>query len=314
MTTLAATITQALDETSEIRSLALRPASGPVAFAPGAHIDVHLPGGLIRQYSLWNGSEDTDAYLIGVKREPKGRGGSATIHALKEGDQVQISAPRNSFELQPGAGPALLLAGGIGITPLLSMAQHLAVKGRAHRLHLFVRGLSHVPFRERLDALHGVAIHVGLAPPALDDVLAGLLRRTSRDAQLYLCGPRPFMDLVEAIAQSTGWSEDQIHLERFAADPEAEVGIAQDFDVVINSSGQMVHVNENQTIAEALDAAGVDVLTSCEQGVCGTCQTPVLSGQPDHRDDYLSAAEKAAGESIMICVSRCKAGPLVLDL
>ncbi|MCY4302655.1 MAG: PDR/VanB family oxidoreductase [Aestuariivita sp.] len=314
MTLNTVTVTRIWEETSDIRGLALRPNSGTIHFAPGAHVDLHLPGRIIRQYSLCNGPTDTDAYLIGVKYEPDGRGGSAAVHALHEGDQIQVSDPRTNFALIQDTGPALLLAGGIGITPLLSMAQHLASIGHTHTLHLFVRGLDHVPFRAQMETLPDAPIHVGLAPPALNDMLTGLLRRPAAGTHLYLCGPGPFMDLITTTAQAAGWPADQIHLERFSATPLTVARSDDSFTVILKHSGQTIHVSATQTIVEALEAAGVDVLTSCEQGVCGTCLTRVLKGTPAHRDHYLTTAEQATGESMMICVSRCKQGPLVLDL
>ncbi|MCY4304293.1 MAG: PDR/VanB family oxidoreductase [Aestuariivita sp.] len=314
MTLTTVTISHIWEETPDIRCLALRPDSGTIRITPGAHLNVHLTDGIIRQYSIWNGPEDTDAYLIGVKLDPQSRGGSVAMHALREGDRIQIGAPLTNFTLVPSSRPALLLAGGIGITPLLSMARHLAAGQHAHTLHLFVRGLDHVPFRKQLEALPDAPIHIGLAPPVLGDMLAGLLQHPTTEAHLYLCGPGPFMDLIMTTARATGWPADRIHLERFSVAPITVTRSTNSFNVVLKRSGKTVHVPENQTIVEALEAVGVNVLTSCEQGVCGTCLTRVLKGTPDHRDQYLSSNEQATGESMMICVSRCKHGPLVLDL
>ena len=314
MTLNTVTVSHIWEETPDIRCLALRPDRSPIRVIPGAHLNVHLTGGIIRQYSIWNGLEDTDAYLIGVKRDPKGRGGSVAMHALREGDRIQISAPVTNFTLVQSSRPALLLAGGVGITPLLSMAQHLTAGRHTHTLHLFVRGLNHVPFRSQLQTLPDAPIHVGLAPPVLDDMLTGLLRRRAAEAHLYLCGPGPFMDLVVKTAQVAGWPVDRIHLERFSAEPISIPNPGDSFDVILKQSGKTIRVFENQTIVEALESAGVNVLTSCEQGVCGTCLTRVLKGTPDHHDQYLSSTEQATGKSMMICVSRCKHGPLVLDL
>jgi len=305
-----ATITQVWDETPEIRCFALRPNAGTQPFEPGAHIDMHLPGGMIRQYSLWNG-QDRDTYLVGVKRQAEGRGGSEAMHTLQAGDQIEISAPRNNFALHEGPGPTLLLAGGIGITPLLSMARHLAAEGRDHRLCVFARGLDHVPFRTHLD---DAGCYVNLPPAEAVTALDGLMQDPDPSAHVYLCGPGPFMDAAETAAMRAGWLSDHIHLERFSA--EAPIRDADDtgFDVVLKSSGQTVHVSDDQTIVEALVAAGIDVLTSCEQGVCGACLTTVLDGTPEHYDQYLSAVEKAEGKSMMICVSRCASRRLLLDL
>lgn len=301
-------------ETPEIRCFDLKPEDGAVQIVPGAHIDVHLPCGLIRQYSLWNGPGETDTYRIGVKREAEGRGGSAAMHALQPGDRLEISAPRNNFALADSDGPALLLAGGIGITPLLSMARHLHARGQDHTLHLFARNAEHAPFLRELGDLPHAPVHLGLIPPTLDKVLAGLLADPDPQAHLYLCGPGPFMDLVERQAAIAGWPQARVHLERFSADPESIDTSGDTFEVILKQSGQRITVEEGQTIIEAMEEAGIVPLTSCEQGVCGTCMTTVIEGEPDHRDDYLSAAEKAAGNVIMPCVSRCKGKRLVLDL
>lgn len=313
--TRAVTVSRIWQETPEICCFELIPdQGGPVTFTPGAHIDVHLPNDLIRQYSLWNGPDDTQSYLIGVKREPHSRGGSVAVHNLVQGDKLQISDPRNNFELDAGDGPALLLAGGIGITPLLSMARHLNAKGRDHCLHLFARDAVHAPFQNELAVLPEAPVHLGLVPTALDRVLAGILDGPAPDAHLYLCGPGPFMDLAERQAALAGWTAAQVHLERFSADPNGLDNGGEGFEVLLKQSGKSICVEEGKTIIEAMEAAGIVHLTSCEMGVCGTCMATVIEGEPDHRDQYLNDTEKASGKVIMPCVSRCKGKRLVLDL
>ena len=314
--TLTVRIDRVWDETPEIRCFELRADNGthlPPA-DPGAHIDVHPAEGLVRQYSLWNGPDDRDRYLIGVKREPDSRGGSAAMHGLAEGDTLAISEPRNNFPLADGNGPHILLAGGIGITPLHAMAQRLAAEGRDHHLHLFARSHEHAPFRSALEPNPHASIHPGLVPPKLDCVLADLLSARSDGAHFYLCGPGPFMDLVRKIATDHDWPEDHVHLEYFSADPDALELDGEAFEVVLQRSGTTFVVADDQTIIEAMEEAGIDILTSCEQGVCGTCVTNVIEGEPDHRDLYFNASEHASGKLITPCVSRCKGRRLVLDL
>ncbi len=315
MTSQIVTIQRIHQETPEIKTFELLPDGGQlIEFSPGAHIDVHLPGGLMRQYSLWNGPSDRDAYRIGVKREAKGRGGSAAMHELCEGDRLEVSFPRNHFELQDSDGPAILLAGGIGITPILAMARHLAAEGRPHVLHLFARDTTFAPFLSQLTRLPEAPVHLGLIPPTLVKVIAGILAQPDSTAHLYLCGPGPFMDIVEQQAAIAGWARDRVHMERFSASPESLNLTGDGFEVVLQRSGRTIAVAVGETIIEAMAAAGITPLTSCEQGVCGTCMTTVLEGTPDHRDQYLNAAEKASGTLIMPCVSRCKGKRLVLDL
>jgi vanillate O-demethylase ferredoxin subunit len=303
-------------ETPEIRCFELEAQDGqrlPSA-TPGAHIDVHLSEDLIRQYSLWNGPEDIETYFIGVKREPVSRGGSAGMHALNEGEPLTISEPKNNFELIRTSGPSLLLAGGIGITPILSMARHLKAEGLEARLHLFSRSEAHCPFVDVLKNKLGAEIHVRLMPPDLDQVIERLLRSMADDAHLYICGPGPFMSLVRAGAAKTRWPESNVHLEYFSAEPASSTAEDQPFELVLHKSGRTISVKPDQTIIRAMEEAGVSILTSCEQGVCGTCVSNVIEGEPDHRDQYFNATERASGKLITPCVSRCKGKRLVLDL
>ncbi|MEX3009680.1 2Fe-2S iron-sulfur cluster-binding protein [Hoeflea sp. TYP-13] len=314
--TLTVRIEKIWDETEEIRCFELRSNNGialPPA-EPGAHIDIQISEGLTRQYSLWNGPEDTGRYFIGVKREPESRGGSSAMHALAQGQSVTISPPRNHFPLAGGEGPHILLAGGIGITPLFAMTQRLEAEGRDHHLHLFARSIDHAPFAQKLLASPAATIHPGLVPPKLNTVLADILNNGQGGGHLYLCGPGPFMDLVRETAANSGWPESRVHLEYFSADPDALQLDGDAFEVVLEKSGTTLVVGSDQTIIEAMEEAGLEVLTSCEQGVCGTCVTNVIEGEPDHRDLYFNAGEHASGKVITPCVSRCKGKRLVLDL
>ncbi|WP_454724391.1 MULTISPECIES: PDR/VanB family oxidoreductase [Cupriavidus] len=286
-------------------------------FTAGSHIDVHLRGGTVRQYSLYNAPHDGGRYRIAVKREPLSRGGSRALHDdVREGDLLTIGAPRNSFALDASAAHHLLLAGGIGITPLLSMAQHLAARGGSFALHYFVgTAPGQTAFRDILgqpglrERSH---LHHGLAPAEVRARLAGILAGRAPGAHLYLCGPAPFMALVRDGAAGE-WPERHIHMEHFAppaAAPQAGAG----FVVRLRSTGAAYPVRPGESIVQALARHRIRIETSCEQGLCGTCLTGVLAGTPDHRDTFLSEEERACGDRIVACVSGCAGGTLLLDL
>lgn len=305
------------DEAEDIKSFRLVADDGqPLpAFTAGAHIDVHAAPGLVRQYSLCNGPEDVDHYLIAVKREPQSRGGSAAMHVAKSGDVLTIGAPRNTFPLAEGARRHLLFAAGIGVTPLLSMARHIDRDGGTYRLHYFTRSERGTAFRALLDAdpyREHTEFHIGVPPDALAGLLPELLRERDSGDHLYVCGPVPFMDLVRATAEGAGWAKDSLHFEYFGAAPEA--GEGEPFEVELARSGLVIAVERGQTLLQALRCAGVDVESSCEQGTCGTCATMLLEGEPDHRDQFLSDDQKDENTIIMPCVSRAKSRRLVLDL
>jgi len=302
------------DETPEVKCFELVPlGEGLPVFRPGAHIDVVPLPGLVRQYSLFNGPEQTTSYFIGVKRELDSRGGSLAMHALKEGVEIEISEPKNNFDLIDDRAPALFIAGGIGSTPLLSMARHRQAAGLAAEFHIFARDRELTPFQNEIRSLGGVSHH-GMLPPKLNRTLGALLAAQSISAHLYICGPSLFMDLVVQIASALGWEDDHLHLERFSIEV-LDLDLEGDaFEVVLAQSNATFTVKSDQTIIEALEEAGYNHLTSCEQGVCGTCYTTVLEGEPDHRDQYLTAEEKSSGTIIMPCVSRCKGKRLVLDI
>lgn len=286
------------------------------AFSAGAHVDVVLEDGLIRQYSLCNAASDTSRYVLGVLREPESRGGSRAMHALQEGDVVQVSAPRNHFPLATGVSNSLLLAGGIGVTPILSMAETLAARGDAFELHYCTRSRERTAFMSRLaDATFADRVHHHFDDG--DDTqrcdIEAVLKAQPPGTHLYTCGPKGFMDAVLASARALGWPESNIHYEYFAGAPvEHEGDVA--FDVRLERTGKTVRVAADQSVAQALAAAGVDVPVSCEQGVCGTCLTRVIDGTPDHRDMFLTDAERAANDQFTPCCSRAKGPLLVLDL
>jgi vanillate monooxygenase ferredoxin subunit len=319
MERLSVTVSRIGPEARDINSFELISATGDTlpAFAPGSHIDVEIAPGLTRQYSLCNGPGDARRYLIAVKREPESRGGSLAMHErVKEGDTLTVSAPRNNFALAPTAKHHLLLAGGIGVTPILAMARHLLAQGASFDVQYFTRSFEHTAFRDVFAAPEfksKIAFHYGLEPEGLRAYLRKLLWHRPAEAHMYLCGPRPFMDLVEATAAAT-WPPESVHLEYFVADPRSLANSRDAFEVKLARSGGTYTIPAGQTIVQALAACGIRIETSCEQGVCGTCLTGVLEGTPDHRDVFLTDAEKRANDRMTTCVSRAKTPQLVLDL
>ncbi|QBM30083.1 PDR/VanB family oxidoreductase [Hydrogenophaga pseudoflava] len=307
------------DEALDICSLDLVPVDGSAlpAFSAGAHIDVHLPGGLVRQYSLCNTPGETHRYRIAVLRDAGSRGGSATVHdQLQVGTVLDIGTPRNLFELAPSAPHHLLLAGGIGITPLLAMAEQLAAQGGGFTLHHATRSRERTPFVAQLaSAPYADRVHHhfddGPAMQKLD--LAATLRSAPAGSHLYVCGPTGFMEAVLAEGRAQGWDEARLHREYFAAAPTGTAGDGG-FELELASSGRVIPVAADQTALAALLAAGLDIPMSCEQGVCGTCLTGVKSGVPDHRDQYLTPEERAANNQFLPCCSRASSARLVLDL
>ncbi|MDR8731555.1 PDR/VanB family oxidoreductase [Burkholderia pseudomultivorans] len=286
-------------------------------FTAGAHIDVHLPGGLVRQYSLCNHPAQADRYQIAVLLDAEGRGGSRAIHdAVRQGDTVRISTPRNHFPLAAGAAHHLLLAGGIGVTPILSMAERLSSSGEPFAMHYCARSTERMAFVERIAASafrDRVRLHVDDGEPAQRFDLAAVLAAAPEGTHLYVCGPRGFMDAVLNEARARNWAEERLHYEFFGGAVETSAA-DRPFQVRIASSGRVIDVPAECTVVAALAANGVDVLTSCEQGVCGTCLTRVLDGEPEHRDSYLTDDEKAAGDQFLPCCSRSRSAVLVLDL
>ena len=316
--TLQVRVVQKRAEAEGIASFELARADGaPLPpFSAGSHIDVHLPGGLTRQYSLCNASHESHRYRIAVLRDPASRGGSVAMHdRVNEGDLITISTPRNHFALHP-AERTLLLAGGIGVTPLLCMADRLARTGAQFALHYCTRSAERTAFVEEIGA-SGMAPHVhfhfdaGAPEQKLD--LPAVLAQPGPDARLYVCGPAGFIDYVVNTAKGLGWPQDRIHLEYFGA-PAQDTSGDLSFEVRFASTGKAYAVAPDVSVVEALRKEGIDILTSCEQGVCGTCITRVLEGEVDHRDMYLTDEEKAANEQFMPCCSRARSKLLVLDL
>lgn len=307
------------DEALDIRGFLLEPADGEAlpTYTAGAHIDVHLPGGLLRPYSLCNGPDDAGRYRIAVLRAPASRGGSVGMHSLAAGEVLTIGEPRNHFPLAPGARHSVLLAGGIGITPILAMAEQLWAADESFSLHYCTRSAQRTAFAGRIRRstyAARVAFH--------HDDGGGAPRFDAREAigphtagcHLYVCGPTGFMDMVLATARGLGWPEAALHREYFAAAPTMSAGEAGAFEVQLATSGRVIRVAADQSVVAALSAAGVKVTVSCEQGVCGACVTTVLDGTPDHRDLYLTDDEHARGDRFTPCCSRSLSPRLVLDL
>ncbi len=285
-------------------------------FSAGSHIDVQVGDGLVRQYSLCNDPRETHRYLIAVLRDPNSRGGSVGMHALQAGMTLGISEPKNHFALAHDVRHSILLAGGIGITPILCMAERLANIGASFEMHYCTRSLERTAFVERVRAAafaDRVRFHHDDGPDEQKLDARSTLGAPADGKQLYVCGPTGFMDWVLGTARELGWPEDRLRREYFAAGP-IDTSHDGSFEVQIASTGAVIRIARDQTIVAALATAGIDVPTSCEQGVCGTCLTRVLDGTPEHRDMYLTPDEQAKGDQFTPCCSRAKSARLVLDL
>jgi ferredoxin-NADP reductase len=283
-------------------------------FQPGAHIDLHLPNGLVRQYSIINGPGELASYSIAVKREASSRGGSASIaDTLREGDVLAISDPRNNFPLRRDALRTTFIAGGIGITPLLSMARALKRSGNAFDLHAFARSEAHLPLGDELRPLGtDVVRHFGLDPAETATQIRAALGPHGFARHAYICGPAPMLELARDIAASLGWPDEAVHYEYFSN--AHEIDRSTSFTVELARSALSLTVPAGKSILEVMRENGIEAPSSCEQGACGTCLTRVLEGEIDHQDVYLNATEKAAGQVILTCVSRARSGRLVLDI
>jgi phthalate 4,5-dioxygenase reductase subunit len=280
-------------------------------FTPGAHVSVRVPNGLIRKYSLCNDPDERDRYCIAVKREThEGSGSTSLIDGAQAGDTLPVSAPRNDFALAKSPAGYTFIAGGIGITPIMSMIRHLvATATRPFKLYYCTRSPQATAFREELSAppFKGkVVIHHDDGDPARCLDLWPILERPK--AHVYCCGPRPMM---QAVRDLTGhWSPSAVHFEAFT-EPARNAPDDRPFRVRLAKSGGVVDVPAGTTILEALRAHGLDVPSSCESGTCGTCRTKLIGGEADHRDLVLSEHEHA--DTIMVCVSRARADEITID-
>jgi ferredoxin-NADP reductase len=281
-------------------------------FTAGAHIDLHLRNGFSRSYSLLNAQNERHRYCVAIQNDPVSRGGSRFIHdTVRTGDVLRISPPRNNFALAEQAEYSVLIAGGIGITPIWCMLQRLVELGRPRELFYAVRSRRRAAFVDDILALDGGNVHLHF-----DDENAGglidldaVVRRAAPGAHLYCCGPLPMLAAFESA--TSGLPAETVHVEYFAAKEPAAAG---GFEVVLARSGRTVFVPEHSTIIDALLAHGIAAEYSCLEGVCGTCETKVLEGVPDHRDVVLSAQERASNRTMMICCSGSRTSRLVIDL
>ena len=283
-------------------------------FSAGAHIDLFLPNGMTRSYSLLNDPHERQRYLIAVQREVNGRGGSAWMHqSPRIGDSFQISSPSNDFPLCEDASESVFFCGGIGITPIMSMIRRLNRLGRPWRLYYAARSPESAAFVRELRGADGATQPIDFrfesALAARLD-LHGLIAATAPDAHLYCCGPRGMVD--DFLSACAKWAPERVHYERFAA--AAEAASAGGFDVVLNRSGRRIAIAAGKSILDALLDSGVEVQYACSAGVCGTCKTAVIDGVPDHRDDYLTDNEKRSNHAVMVCCSGSLSSTLVLDL
>lgn len=285
------------------------------AFEAGAHIDLHLDDDLIRQYSLCGNPANRNVYRLGVLKDPNSRGGSVAVHEkLQEGVELTISSPRNHFPLAQGAKHSILFGGGIGITPMIAMAHTLAAQNQSFELIYSGRSRETMGFIDELQSSEfadKVTIYVTSEHDRKPYDLPSVLQQAGADAHLYVCGPQGFMDWAIESAQTAGLNDKQIHKEFFQV--EVETG-GSSFEVFAQASGVTVQVGENESIADALKAAGIKVQVSCEQGTCGTCLCDVLEGIPEHRDVYLTEDEKEDNDQMTLCCSRSLSPRLVLDI
>lgn len=318
MSELSFTVTRIRSETPRVRSLVLE-AKGDMPlpdWTAGAHIRIELPDGGDRPYSLVDLPDCRSGrhYAIGTLLEEPSAGGSRYIHSLKEGDTVTASRPISQFALAEGTAPVLLIAGGIGITPLFSMAAALAGQGREFSLHYLGRAQGELAFLSELGAICGerLRLYYDDTAPGRPD-FAGLVGGLAPDGDVYVCGPSGMIEAVKTAWALAERPAEKLHYELFTATPAPAAGDTA-FEVEVKSTGQVVTVGPDQSIIDALEEAGIDVVYDCRRGDCGICQTAVLEGIPEHRDVVLTDEEKASNAVMQICVSRAKTPRLVLDL
>lgn len=317
MTDIKVVVAEIVAETPDIRSLRLvREDGAPLGpYRAGAHIDITGPTGVLRQYSLCGPPTETASLTIAVKREPASRGGSAALHEVREGDIVEIGAPRNILAVAPEADRHVLIAAGIGITPLLSMAYELHSGGAEFTLVYFGRSRAETAFLDllenRAEFRDRVRLHLGCTRAEQRTALAAVAAGLGPASAVYTCGPAGFMDTVaELVTPVVG--PGNLHIEHFEAaqaDTSGDTGFTVELD-----TGESFEIPAGRSILSVLEENGIDVFKSCEEGICGSCVSNVLEGEPDHRDNCLSAADKAGGQQMALCVSRAKTPKLVIEL
>jgi ferredoxin-NADP reductase len=327
MTHLQLIVAETNAETAEIRRLGVVRAGGGALppFAAGAHVTLTLPGVGVRKYSLINADPEAahatapQRYVVGVRLEPNGGGGSRAMHMLRVGDSVSAEAPQNNFPLKPGSAPIALVAGGIGVTPMISMAATLKADNRPFSMVYAARSATDLAFRSELEALADghLTVHTDDTAGRIFDIAASFATLPA-GAQVYMCGPKPMLKAGMAAARTLGWPRDRLAFELFYsvadAAPPPPTQSDGSFEVVLKSTGQSLRVPFNKSILDVLIEAGKDPIFDCKRGECGVCQVGVLEGTPDHQDAILSNDEKAANKVMQVCVSRSKSPRLVLDL
>ena len=280
----------------------------------GAHIDVHLPNGMVRQYSLCQNPSQHGVFRLGILRDPESRGGSVSaFDDLKDGMQIEVSEPKNLFPLVQ-AKHSILIGGGIGITPLITMAYQLAQEGASFELHYCGSSPERCAFVDEIkngELAEFTKFHFKSEGASHREFFESAIKDVDPESHIYTCGPNGFMDWVINLATTQNFPENQIHKEYFQVDV-AKGGDA--FEVVAQQSGKIIMVSADETILHALAREGIEIEMSCEQGVCGTCMCDVIEGEPDHRDVYFTDEEKASNEQILVCCSRSKSARLVLDI
>lgn len=280
----------------------------------GAHIDVHLPNGMVRQYSLCQNPNDEGKFRLGILRDPESRGGSVSaFDEIKDGMQIQVSEPKNLFPLLK-AKHSVLIGGGIGITPLITMAYQLASEGTSFELHYCGASPENCAFVDEIkngELAQYTTFHFKSEGASHRAFFESAIKNIDSESHIYTCGPVGFMDWVINLATTHDFPEQQIHKEYFQIETDTS---GDSFEVVAERSGKIIMVEAGETILQALAKEGIEIEMSCEQGVCGTCMCDVIEGEPDHRDVYFTDEEKASNEQILVCCSRSKTPRLVLDI
>ncbi|MFJ1520443.1 PDR/VanB family oxidoreductase [Acinetobacter sp. ABJ_C1_1] len=280
----------------------------------GAHIDVHLPNGMVRQYSLCQNPNDEGKFRLGILRDPESRGGSVSaFDEIKDGMQIQVSEPKNLFPLLK-AKHSVLIGGGIGITPLITMAYQLAHEGASFELHYCGASPENCAFVDEIkngELAQYTTFHFKSEGASHRAFFESAIKDIDLESHIYTCGPVGFMDWVINLATTHDFPEQQIHKEYFQVETDTS---GDSFEVVAERSGKIIMVEAGETILQALAKEGIEIEMSCEQGVCGTCMCDVIEGEPDHRDVYFTDEEKASNEQILVCCSRSKTPRLVLDI
>ena len=313
MPTIDMRLTAIRHEAHETHSFEFTPVDGRTlaAVEPGAHIDIHLPNGMMRQYSLVTAEGERKSYVVGIKKDRTSRGGSKYIHEnLHVGQILKIGGPRNNFPLDDNASHSVLIAGGIGITPIWCMAQRLIATGAAWTMYYSCRERSEAAFLDVLEGRPEVTVHIDAEMDGKFLDLKAIIATAPHSAHFYCCGPTPMLKAYEAATANV--PQGHMHVEYFTAAEEAAT--EGGYSVVLQRSGREFAIPEGKSILQVLREAGLDVTYSCEEGVCGACETAVVSGTPDHRDNILTDREREESKTMMICCSGSKSAKLVLDM